>query len=191
MESAAKSLAWGGVAIHIFVPHGAPPCTPLATYFNGTKFVPVSPKAITAVFQQAVQAVGPLIGFLPIHVSARSLRASGAMALLCAHVNTDTIQLLGRWHSDEMLRYLHVQAAPIMVRFSRLVVSSDANCDLIPGQEAPSFSARLAKPYASNQTKKSLSHTISHTPHCSYVSCSATTQIPRGLFPMHAPVVAQ
>jgi hypothetical protein len=58
------------------------------------------------------------------------------MALLCAHVDTDTIQLLGRWRSDEMLRYLHIQAAPIMTRFSRLMVSSDANYDLIPGQEA-------------------------------------------------------
>jgi hypothetical protein len=32
------------------------------------------------------------------------------MALLCAHVDTEIIHLVGRWCSDEMLRYLHVQA---------------------------------------------------------------------------------
>jgi hypothetical protein len=116
----------------------APPETPLATYFNGTKFVAVSPKAITAVLQQAVHVAGPSIGFLVSDVSARSLRAGG-MALLCAHVDKDTIRLLGRWRSDEMLSYLHVQTAPIMEKFSHLMVSSDANYALIPGQDVPSF----------------------------------------------------
>jgi hypothetical protein len=119
--------------------HNAPPETPLATYFNGSKFVAVSPQAITTVLQQAVHVAGPSIGFLASDVSARSLRAGGAMALLCAHVDKDTIRLLGRWRSDEMLRYLHVQAAPIMEKFSRLMVSSDANYALIPGQDVPSF----------------------------------------------------
>jgi hypothetical protein len=111
-------------------PWGAP-VHALATYFDGSLFVPISPKAITSVLQQAVHAVGPSIGFLPTDVYARSLRAPEAMALLCTHVDTDTIQLLGRWRSDEMLRYLHIQAAPIMARFSRLIYrwpTTDAPC---------------------------------------------------------------
>jgi hypothetical protein len=36
------------------------------------------------------------------------------MALLCAKVDTNLIRLLGRWCSDEMLRYLHVQTFPIV-----------------------------------------------------------------------------
>ena len=36
------------------------------------------------------------------------------MALLCAGVDSDRIRLLGRWRSDEMYRYLHVQAQPVM-----------------------------------------------------------------------------
>jgi hypothetical protein len=43
-------------------------------------------------------------------VSARSLRPGGATTLLCAGVNPDAIQLLGRWKSDFMLRYLRVAA---------------------------------------------------------------------------------
>ena len=47
-------------------------------------------------------------------VSVRSTRAGGAMALLCAGVDIDRIRLIGRWRSDEMYRYLHVQAQPVM-----------------------------------------------------------------------------
>ena len=47
-------------------------------------------------------------------VSVRSTRAGGAMALLCAGVDRDRIRLVDRWHSDEMYRYLHVQAQPVM-----------------------------------------------------------------------------
>ena len=36
------------------------------------------------------------------------------MALLCAGVDSDILRMIGRWKSDEMFRYLHVQAHPIM-----------------------------------------------------------------------------
>lgn len=51
-------------------------------------------------------------------LSARSLRAGGAMALLCGNVDFDVIKMLGRWHSDSMIRYLHVQAQPITQQLS-------------------------------------------------------------------------
>ena len=71
------------------------------------------------------------LGIQPHEVSARSLRPAGAMALLCAHVDSDTIRLLGRWRSDEMLRYLHVQAQPIMHRFSQRMLQA-GNYTMIP-----------------------------------------------------------
>jgi hypothetical protein len=58
------------------------------------------------------------------------------MALLCAHVDTDVIRLLGRWRSDEMLRYLHVQAEPVMRDFSRLMLAGGA-FNLLPNQDVP------------------------------------------------------
>ena len=36
------------------------------------------------------------------HVSARSTRAGGAMALLCAGIDRDRIRMIGRWRSDEL-----------------------------------------------------------------------------------------
>ena len=49
---------------------------------------------------------GTPLGFTHHDVSARSLRAAGAMALLCLGVDHDIISLIGRWRSDEMTRYL-------------------------------------------------------------------------------------
>ena len=46
------------------------------------------------------------------------------MALLCSGVDKDIINLIGRWRSDEMMRYLHVQAEPIMRNFSKLMISN-------------------------------------------------------------------
>ena len=41
------------------------------------------------------------------------------MALLCSEVDTNVIRLLGRWKSDSMMRYLHLQAQPLMRGFAR------------------------------------------------------------------------
>ena len=54
--------------------------------------------------------MGPQVVFTPEDVSAQSMRAGGAMALLMARVDTDTIRLVGRWRSDIMLSYLHTTA---------------------------------------------------------------------------------
>ncbi len=81
--------------------------------------------------------LGPELGFLSSEVSARCLRAAGATALLNSKVDGDLIKLLGRWHSDAMLRYLHLQAAPLMKDFSRRMLSG-GTYTLIPNQLVPS-----------------------------------------------------
>jgi hypothetical protein len=58
------------------------------------------------------------------------------MALVCANVDADRIRLLGRWKSDEMLRYLHVQAEPVMRHFSSPMLAG-GNFTLLPNQEVP------------------------------------------------------
>lgn len=100
--------------------HAATPMTPLASVYNPRtrSFKPIRPSDITSSLRLACSLLGPQFGFNPQDISARSLRAAGAMALLCAQVDTDIIKLLGRWRSDEMLRYLHVQAEPVMRDFS-------------------------------------------------------------------------
>jgi hypothetical protein len=118
--------------------HHAPPTQPLASYYK-----PLSPAIhliklsdITAALRFSTAIIGPSVGFLPADISARSLRAAGAMALLCAQVDSDVIRLLGRWRSDEMLRYLHVQAEPVMRDFARRMLVA-GSFTLLPNQTVP------------------------------------------------------
>ena len=87
--------------------HGATPDTHLVTVFNGATWSTVCSVEITAALRAATTRIGPQVGFTPEDVSAQSMRASGAMALIMTCVDTDTIRLVGRWRSNVMLRYLH------------------------------------------------------------------------------------
>ena len=114
--------------------HAAPPNTPLARVFNTSSKVTAA--ALTTCIRESVTHLGPSLGFLPQDVSARCLRAAGATALLLARVDPDVIRLIGRWRSDEMLRYLHVQAAPLMREYSRQMLLA-GTYSLIPNQMVP------------------------------------------------------
>ena len=109
--------------------------TPLARVRGPAR---VTSKRITDTLRTAVSYLGPSLGFLPEDVSTRSLRAGGANALLLARVDPDIISLIGRWRSDEMLRYLHVQAAPLMADYSKRMIAA-GTYNLIPGQEVPTY----------------------------------------------------
>jgi hypothetical protein len=63
-------------------PCNAPPTTPLSRVFN--TLAQVTPSVLTATLRDSVQYFGPDLGFLPPEVSARSLQAAGATALLLA-----------------------------------------------------------------------------------------------------------
>lgn len=95
---------------------GALPHTPLNAYSpRPGAWAYVLPSAITSLLRSAVAILGPAsLGFAATDISARSTRAGGAMAMLCGGVDADRIRLIGRWRSDEMYRYLHVQAQPVM-----------------------------------------------------------------------------
>jgi hypothetical protein len=86
--------------------------------------------------------MGPQLGFNADDVSARSCRAGGAMALLCGRVDTSIIQLVGRWRSDVMLRYLHLQAGALMSNLSSTMLQAGA-FHLVPGQDVPAAAAPL------------------------------------------------
>jgi hypothetical protein len=107
--------------------HSAPSTTPIASYFLAGRWHRISPSNITDALRATVASTcdSAQLGFLHSDVSARSLRAAGAMALLCAKVDTDIIRLMGRWRSDEMLRYLHVQAEPVMRGFAPLMLQAE------------------------------------------------------------------
>jgi hypothetical protein len=116
--------------------HNAIKSTPICAYYPSSRRRNVTPDNMTQTLRRAVAAL-PHLGILPADVSARSLRASGAMALLCARVDDLTIRLLGRWNSDAMCRYLHVQAKPVMRGLAKLMLKGGIY-HLHPGTNVPS-----------------------------------------------------
>ncbi len=58
------------------------------------------------------------------------------MALLLAQVDPDVICLISQWCSDEMLRYHHVQAYPLMKDYSQHMLATGTYA-LIPNQLVP------------------------------------------------------
>ena len=116
--------------------HNAPLTTPLSHVYTNDGIKPIKPAHITSSIRLAVTYLGPSLGFLPQDVSARCLRAAGANALLCGGVDTDVIRLLGQWRSDEMLRYLHTQAGPVLRDFSKKMLAG-GSFTLIPNQQVP------------------------------------------------------
>ena len=65
-------------------------------------------------------------------VSIRSARAGRALTLFCAGVDGNRIHMIGRWRSDEMYRYLHVQAQPVMTGLSAAMLRG-GSFHLTPG----------------------------------------------------------
>jgi hypothetical protein len=82
--------------------------------YKDTTWRDIDTPTLTTRLRSTVTVLGRAYGLQPTDISVRSLCASGAMALLCAQVDTNVIRLLGRWHSDKMLRYLHVQSFPLV-----------------------------------------------------------------------------
>ena len=89
--------------------------TPLHVFYdhNGAR-KSVSSAMITSLLRAAALSIPGYSGVNPDNIAARSLRSSGAMALLLGGVDPDKIRIVGRWKSDAMFRYLHAHALPLI-----------------------------------------------------------------------------
>jgi hypothetical protein len=127
--------------------HQAPASTPLCAVYRPTsrahnKWVCVTSALVTATIRVSATLMGHSVGFRPEDVSARSTRAGGAMALLCGNIDPNVIQLVGRWRSDVMLRYLTTQAWPHMRNLASIMLDS-GSFTVVPGQMVPAVVAPL------------------------------------------------
>jgi hypothetical protein len=98
--------------------HTANPSTPLASYFDATRRIAIKAKDVSEALRYAAVATAHQAGLHYSDISAKSLRAGGTLALLCGKIDHTTIRMLGPWHSDAMMRYLHLQAKPLMREFA-------------------------------------------------------------------------
>lgn len=102
--------------------HQAPPSTPLHTYYDDAgQRRAVSSAMITSLLRAAALTIPGHAGVDPANIATRSLRASGAMALLLGGMDPDQIRIVGRWRSDAMFRYLHAHALPLIQDNSRIM----------------------------------------------------------------------
>ena len=122
--------------------HHAPADAPLYNVHTAARFTPIRSNAITQVLRIAAVATAACLNINPSCISARSLRSEGAMALLCAGIDSDIIRLVGRWRSDEMLRYLHVQALPHTTQLAAAMVQH-GTFSLLPHQPLPAAAIPL------------------------------------------------
>jgi hypothetical protein len=110
----------------------------LASYYNPKKVnVPVKATQVTATLRCHAALIQPLTGINPKDVSARSLRAGGAMALLAGKCDSSIIKLLARWHSDAMMDYLHQQSLPIFKRLAATMYNH-GSYSFLPDEWVPS-----------------------------------------------------
>jgi hypothetical protein len=56
-------------------------------------------------------------------IGVRTLRADGTMTLLHGRIDMNNIRMMGCWNSDAMMRYLKVQAQPVMGDYAAHVYS--------------------------------------------------------------------
>jgi len=92
----------------------------LASYYNHHDVrVPIKPGQITTAIRWHAGVLEPTTGIKPENLTARSLRAGGAMALLVGGCDSNVIKLLARWHSDAMMRYLHQTSTPIFKKLAK------------------------------------------------------------------------
>lgn len=116
--------------------NGAAPDTPLCAHKLNNRWYVITATQVTNALRSAVSLYGKPYGLEPHQVSARSLRSSGALAMMCGGVDTARGRLQGRWLSDIMFRYLSVQNEPLCADIGRRMVAG-GNFDTIPAAVNP------------------------------------------------------
>jgi hypothetical protein len=84
------------------------------SFHRTNKGAALNAKDVTDVLRRAMTINFHCMGIPTSKISARSLRTGGAMVMFCGNLNLNNIWIMGRWYSDAMMRYLHIQAQPII-----------------------------------------------------------------------------
>jgi hypothetical protein len=113
--------------------HGAKQTAPVAAYYRGTRRTTVKAKDVTDVFLCAMTIYYTKVGIKATEISAPSLRAGGAMVMVFGWIELDTIWMMGKWHSDAMMSYLHIQAQPIINNYAARMYNR-GTCVFLPDE---------------------------------------------------------
>jgi hypothetical protein len=102
------------------------PSAPLASYYLTKRHTTIKSKYVTDTLRHAMMLNFHRTGIKAMDISASSLRAGGAMAVFFGKIDINNIRFMGRWLINAMMRYLHVQAQPIVGRFAEVMYNNGA-----------------------------------------------------------------
>jgi hypothetical protein len=106
--------------------HKSKPPTPISSFYRNGKRFAIKARDVTGVLRHAMTINFHRTGIPASDISALSLRAGGAMAMLVGSIDLTNIRMMGRWHSDAMMRYLHIQAQPIIGNYASIMFNNGA-----------------------------------------------------------------
>jgi hypothetical protein len=89
-------------------------------------------KDVTEVLRHAMRININRTGIEPLEISVRSLRVGGA--------DLSNIRMMGRWHINVMMRYLHVQAQPTLGNYAARFFN-EGTYSFLPDDTAPIINA--------------------------------------------------
>ena len=104
--------------------------TPLYNYYEPQPsrghphFMPLESSDLTSPLHLAAGCCQQETGIPPDKISARSLRAGGATALLCAKVSKDIVSLLGHWRGDSVDIYMRTNTHTFTTGYSTQMYDS-------------------------------------------------------------------
>ena len=87
----------------------------LASYYFINRRLRIQSETVPAHIKETTCACFHTTGISDMDLTACSLHAGGAMAFLCRHCDSDTIELLGQRHSDTMMQYFHPRSSTSFV----------------------------------------------------------------------------
>jgi hypothetical protein len=102
------------------------PSAPLASYYLTKRRTAIKAMDVTDTLRHAMMLNFHRIGIKAADISTRSLCAGGAMAMFFGKIDINNIHFMGRWHSDAMMRYLHLLAQPLVGRFAEVMYNNGA-----------------------------------------------------------------
>jgi hypothetical protein len=108
----------------------------MASLYVRNRLTAIKAQQITETICQSMIVKFHHTGIAADEVRAQSLRAGGAMTLLCGKVDMNLVQILGGWHSDTTIRYLHMQAQPIVQHFAAKMYNN-GNYSFLPDEKVP------------------------------------------------------
>lgn len=120
----------------------------------------VRPEFIKNALRLSALTMVATTGIQPNLLTARSLRPGGATALLCARIDPSVVQLVGRWKSDAMLRYLRAQATTTAFNLAQSMLDHGGYTFAPGSYNAGAYSLPTQAPPGTDQALRNLELSI-------------------------------